>query len=185
MLRVATLWYLFLSRLTGYAALCGTRGHVLQKPAHLARIFVRVVGIGLGVSRPGCQPKTVLYRYKTAYMLPLQQIIQFSDYSELYDMIIPSDNLPRWTNDLEHELGYTKALLVVVDSNLSLAEVPEIKERLNILKEVLSHYVTSKDEDVKLGHKSEHYSVSSYRIRIQTRSSISSQTFQGRCPYHL
>ena len=33
-------------------------------------------------------------------MLPLQQTIQFSDYSELYDLIIPQDNLLRRINDL-------------------------------------------------------------------------------------
>ena len=33
-------------------------------------------------------------------MLPLQQTIQFSDYSDLYDLIIPQDNLLRRINDL-------------------------------------------------------------------------------------
>lgn len=54
-------------------------------------------------------------------------------------------------NDIEHELDYTKALLDVAGSNPSLAEIPKVKERLNMLKEVLAdiedHYVTSKDED--------------------------------------
>lgn len=33
-------------------------------------------------------------------MLPLQRTIQFSDYSDLYDLIIPQDNLLRRINDL-------------------------------------------------------------------------------------
>lgn len=33
-------------------------------------------------------------------MLPIQQTIQFSDYSDLYDLIIPKDNLLRKINDL-------------------------------------------------------------------------------------
>lgn len=33
-------------------------------------------------------------------MLPLQQTIQFSDYANLYDLIIPEDNLLRQINDL-------------------------------------------------------------------------------------
>ena len=33
-------------------------------------------------------------------MLPLQHTIQFSDYSELYDLIIPQDNLLRRIKDL-------------------------------------------------------------------------------------
>ena len=33
-------------------------------------------------------------------MLPTQQTIQFSNYSDLYDLIIPSDNVLRRINDL-------------------------------------------------------------------------------------
>ena len=33
-------------------------------------------------------------------MLPIQQTIPFSDYSDLYDLIIPQDNLLRRINDL-------------------------------------------------------------------------------------
>ena len=73
-------------------------------------------------------------------------------------------------DDLEHELDYTKDLLNVVVSNLSLAEVPKIKERLNMLKEVLSdiedHYVTSKDEDARVGHKSKESSFFGYKTHI-------------------
>ncbi len=82
------------------------------------------------------------------------------------------DNLPskNTDDDLEHELEYTKALLDVVGSNPSLAEVPKIKERLNMLKEVLSdiedHYVTSKDEDARIGHKSEDDSFFGYKTHI-------------------
>lgn len=59
-------------------------------------------------------------------------------------------NLPSKNTDdnIEHELDYTKALLDVVSSNPSLAEIPKVKERLNMLKEVLAdiedHYMTSK-----------------------------------------
>ena len=41
-------------------------------------------------------------------MLPLQQTIQFSDYSELYDLIIPQDNLLRRINDLVDFFGADK-----------------------------------------------------------------------------
>ena len=33
-------------------------------------------------------------------MLPIQQTIQFSNYSDLYDLIIPRDNVLRRINDL-------------------------------------------------------------------------------------
>ena len=73
-------------------------------------------------------------------------------------------------DDLEHELDYTKDLLNVVSSNLVLAEVPRIKERLNMLKEVLSdiedHYVTSKDGDARVGHKSKDDSFFGYKTHI-------------------
>ena len=82
------------------------------------------------------------------------------------------DNLPSKNTDdnLEHELDYTKALLDLVGSNPSLAEVPKIKERLNMLKEVLSdiedHYVTSRDEDARVGHKSEDDAFFGYKTHI-------------------
>ena len=73
-------------------------------------------------------------------------------------------------DDLEHELDYTKDLLNVVSSNQMLAEVPKIKERLNMLKEVLSdiedHYVTSKDKDARVGHKSKESSFFRYKTHI-------------------
>lgn len=82
------------------------------------------------------------------------------------------NTLPEKNTDdnLEHELDYTKDLLNVVGSNPCLAEVPKIKERLNMLKEVLSdiedHYVTSKDEDARLGHKSKDASFFGYKTHI-------------------
>lgn len=80
---------------------------------------------------------------------------------------LPEKNMD---DDLEHEFDYTKELLDVVGSNPSLAEVPKIKERLNMLKEVLAdiedHYVTSKDEDARVGHKSEDDAFFGYKTHI-------------------
>ncbi len=82
------------------------------------------------------------------------------------------DKLPSKNTDdnIEHELGYTKALLDAVGSNPSLAGMPKVKERLNMLKEVLAdiedHYVTSKDEDARVGHKSEDSSFFGYKTHI-------------------
>ena len=73
-------------------------------------------------------------------------------------------------DELDHELDYTKSLLDVVNSNPSLAEVPKIRERLNMLKEVLSdiedHHVTSKDGNARIGHKSEDDSFFGYKTHI-------------------
>lgn len=82
------------------------------------------------------------------------------------------DSLPKKNADdeLEHELDYTKALLDVVGSHPTLAEVPKVKERLNMLKEVLvdieDHYVTSKDEDARIGHKSGEDAFFGYKTHI-------------------
>ena len=61
--------------------------------------------------------------------------------------------------DLVHELDYTRELLDIVSDHSCIAEVPAVKQRLNLLKETLTdiedHYTTSKDEDARIGHKSE------------------------------
>lgn len=81
-------------------------------------------------------------------------------------------NLPakNTDDDLEQELDYTKALVDAVTDNPQLAEVPKIKERLNMLKEVLAdiedHYVTSRDEDARIGHKSQDDSFFGYKTHI-------------------
>lgn len=73
-------------------------------------------------------------------------------------------------DDLSHELDYTKRLLDALDGNKELANVPIVRERLNMLKEVLSdiedHYITSKDADARLGHKSEDDSFFGYKTHI-------------------
>ena len=80
---------------------------------------------------------------------------------------LPSKNTD---DELDHELDYTKSLPDVVNSNPSLAEVPKIRERLNMLKEGLSdiedHYVTSKDGNARIGHKSEDDSFFGYKTHI-------------------
>ena len=82
------------------------------------------------------------------------------------------DNLPdkNVDDDLGHELDYTKALLDVVLANERLINVPKVKEPLNMLRETLAdiedHYVTSKDEDARVGHKSEEDSFFGYKTHI-------------------
>ena len=72
--------------------------------------------------------------------------------------------------DLVHELDYTKELLDIVSDHACLAEVPAVKQRLNLLRETLAdiedHYTTSKDEDARVGHKSEDSSFFGYKTHI-------------------
>lgn len=81
-------------------------------------------------------------------------------------------SLPKKNEDdnLEHELDYTHGLLKTVSSDETLSNLPKIRERLNMLKEVLSdiedHYTTSKDEDARIGHKSTDSSFFGYKTHI-------------------
>ena len=91
----------------------------------------------------------------------------------LYDVeesIKESLPLKNTDDDPEHEIDYTKALLKVVSDNLTLVNVPKVRERLNMLKETLSdiedHYVSSTDEDARVGHKSDDKSFFGYKTHI-------------------
>ena len=82
------------------------------------------------------------------------------------------DALPKKNedDDLVHELDYTNKLLDVVSGNVSIAEVPAVKQRLNMRRETLAdiedHYTTSKDADARIGHKSEDSSFFGYKTHI-------------------
>ena len=82
------------------------------------------------------------------------------------------DTLPKKNedDDLVKELDYTKELLDIVSGNAGIAEVPVVKQRINMLKETLEdiedHYTTSKDEDARMGHKSEDSSFFGYKTHI-------------------
>ena len=82
------------------------------------------------------------------------------------------DSLPQKNddNELAHELEYTHALVDVISSNTVLSNIPKIKERLNMLKEVAGdiedHYTTSKDTDARVGHKSGDDSFFGYKTHI-------------------
>lgn len=73
-------------------------------------------------------------------------------------------------DDLVHELDYTKELLDIVSANVYIAEIPVVKQRLNLLRETLAdiedHYTTSKDEDARVGHKSDDSSFFGYKTHI-------------------
>ena len=73
-------------------------------------------------------------------------------------------------DDLVHELDYTKGLLDTVCGNAGVAEVPAVKQRISMLRETLEdiedHYTTSRDEDARIGHKSEDSSFFGYKTHI-------------------
>jgi hypothetical protein len=71
------------------------------------------------------------------------------------------DKLPvrNTDDDLDHEPDYTRRLLNIISSNEMLVNIPKVRERLNMPKEVLSgiedHCTTSEDSDARIGHRSE------------------------------
>lgn len=70
-------------------------------------------------------------------MLPLQQTIQFSDYIDLYDLIIPQDNLLRRINDLVDFSFIQKELMdKYCQDNGRMAERPVVMFKYLLLKTI-------------------------------------------------
>ena len=74
---------------------------------------------------------------KQTDMVPIQQTIQFSDYSDLYDLIIPQDNLLCRINDLV-DFSFTQKELMnkyCLDSG-RMAESPVVMFKYLLLKTI-------------------------------------------------
>ncbi|HAN09273.1 MAG TPA: IS1182 family transposase [Clostridiales bacterium] len=74
------------------------------------------------------------------------------------------------TNVLEDEIAYSEKLIAVIEKEESICEYPKVKEKLNLLKEVLNddieHLQIAKDEDAKIGHKTADTSFFGYKTHI-------------------
>lgn len=75
------------------------------------------------------------------------------------------------TVEIAIEKGIIKSRTIIVDAtHTGLRSTPKIKERFNMLKEVLAdiedYYVISKDENARIGHKSEKDAFFGYKIHI-------------------
>jgi len=74
------------------------------------------------------------------------------------------------TDVLEDEIEYCQKLIDVIEKEDAVAEYPKVKEKLNVLKEVLAddieHLQISEDEDAKLGHKTADSSFFGYKTHI-------------------
>lgn len=72
--------------------------------------------------------------------------------------------------DFEKELKYSKELEKLIEKEPSICSIPAIKEKLNLLKEVIEdcqeNYTLSKDVDAKTGHKSADSSFFGYKTHI-------------------
>lgn len=73
------------------------------------------------------------------------------------------------SNDIQDELDYTVALIQSIEKNESLQLIPDVKEKFNLTKEMITDYedhmniATSNDPDAKTGHKSADTSFHGYK----------------------
>lgn len=61
------------------------------------------------------------------------------------------------SNEIEEELDYCRQIVKVVETQSKVSEIPAVKEKLNVLKEVIDDYENqlsfSNDPDARVGHK--------------------------------
>ena len=61
------------------------------------------------------------------------------------------------SNDILKEIEYCKELQKRIESDITLSEIPAVREKLNLLKETVEdtqeNYTISKDMDARIGHK--------------------------------
>lgn len=71
---------------------------------------------------------------------------------------------------LENEIQYCKDLIEVIKKNNSISAYPKVKEKMNLLEEILdddiAHMQISEDEDAKVGHKTADTSFFGYKTHI-------------------
>ena len=61
------------------------------------------------------------------------------------------------SNEVNEELNYCRQIISVIETEPQIAEIPAVKEKLNVLKEVVEDYAEqlsySNDPDARVGHK--------------------------------
>lgn len=74
------------------------------------------------------------------------------------------------TNEVKDEVTYCEKLIEVIEKEPKVAQVPAVKERLNLLKEVVEDYQIqlsySSDEEARKGHKTADSSFFGYKTHI-------------------
>lgn len=74
------------------------------------------------------------------------------------------------SSDIEDELAYCKQVAESVEKRSNHAEIPSVKEKLNILKEIIEDFTLelsySSDKDARFGHKSADSSFFGYKTHI-------------------
>ncbi|MEH7276326.1 IS1182 family transposase [Neobacillus vireti] len=74
------------------------------------------------------------------------------------------------SNEVNDELDYCRQVITVIETQPQIAEIPAVKEKLNVLKEVVEDYAEqlcfSNDPDARLGHKSADSSFFGFKTHI-------------------
>ncbi|MDT8863106.1 transposase, partial [Alkalihalobacillus sp. MEB130] len=74
------------------------------------------------------------------------------------------------SNDVADELEYCRQVISVVEKEPQIAQIPAIKEKVNVLKEVVEDYTEhlnySNDPDARLGHKTEDSSFFGFKTHL-------------------
>lgn len=78
---------------------------------------------------------------------------------------------PKMTsNEIEEELDYYRQVITVIEAEPQIANIPAVKEKLNVLKEVVEDYTEqlsySNDPDARVGHKTADSSFFGYKTHI-------------------
>lgn len=82
------------------------------------------------------------------------------------------ENFPPKTNsnEINDEVDYCRQVIEVVESQPQIEMIPAVKEKLNVLKEVVQDYEEklsySTDPDARIGHKSADSSFFGFKTHI-------------------
>ena len=82
------------------------------------------------------------------------------------------DKFPAKTtsNEVKDELAYCKEVISVIEKEPQIAQIPAVKEKVNVLKEVVEdfqeHLHYSSDVDARKGHKTAESSFFGYKTHI-------------------
>lgn len=74
------------------------------------------------------------------------------------------------SNEIEEELEYCREIIKVAETQSKVAQIPAVKEKVNVLKEVIEDFEDqlsdSNDADARVGHKSADSSFFGYKTHI-------------------
>lgn len=112
------------------------------------------------------------YNRKSAYECLLEQAKALRKVVYQIDSPARKEHFPKKIENgmLEDALEYCRKLIIAVDSDHTIAEIPAIREKLNLLKEMVDdnveHLVPSVDKDARVGHKTADTSFFGYKTHI-------------------